>query len=63
MREMKNIPIFPKVIICMILNEDGVFYDGEYGSVVYKICFNKDECFQYAAELSEEAEEADWQTP
>ena len=46
-----------------ILYEDGVFYDGEYGSVVYKICFNKDECFQYTAELSEEAEEADWQTP
>lgn len=45
-----------------LIYEDGVFYNEEYGSA-HKICFNKDECFQYAAEPSEGAEEADWETP
>lgn len=29
-----------------LLYADGVFYDEDYGNA-YKICFNKDECFQY----------------
>lgn len=46
-----------------LLYKDGVFYDEEYGRVGHKICFNKDECFQYTAELSEGIKEADWETP
>lgn len=45
-----------------VLYEDGVFYNEEYDNV-YKICFNRNECFQYTAELNEEAEEADWEIP
>ncbi|MGN0431327.1 MAG: hypothetical protein ACI4EQ_03125 [Lachnospiraceae bacterium] len=44
-----------------LLYGDGVFYDDEYGRA-HKICFNKDECFQYTAELNEAAKEADWET-
>ena len=46
-----------------VLYVDGVFYDEEYGSAAYKICFNKDECFRYTAELSTRVKEANWKTP